>query len=91
MTLRKFDALVKRLNFNYKVEEIRVAKIQRAIFEANRKPGVNMVAVRKTPYKLDEFLPEDFIEKSQEKSYDHLLKKVEFLNMLFGGLDKRKN
>ena len=78
--MRQFDLLVKRFSISIDREEFRVAKICSSIYNAN---GVKIKGIKKIG-------PEHFLPKKEIKSVD-LLRKVETLNMMFGGLDKRKN
>ncbi len=80
LTFRQFDHLVKRFSISIDRQEFRVAKLCSSIYNAS---GTK---------KLDktEFSPEDFLPK-KEIEQGNLLKKVEALNRMFGGLDNRKN
>ena len=79
MTLRKFHLLVKRLSVNYKVEEYRNASIRAAIYETSRTSNTDR-----------HWTPEDFLPgKKKEISSSDMLRKIENLNMMFGGIDNR--
>lgn len=64
-------------------QEFRVAKICASIYNAN---GVKNKGMKKG------FSPQDFLPKQEVvNNADGLLKKVEMLNKMFGGIDKRQN
>ncbi len=80
LTLRQYDYLVKRLFDKRKNSDYKVAAIQAAIY--NTVPRKN-----KKVYKPEDFLPKEV----KRKTWQEQLAEVERLNMLFGGIDKRKN
>ena len=78
--MRQFDLLVKRFSISIDRKEYRVAKICSSIYNASGTKKRNKKA----------FSPDDFLPKKEIVKVN-LLKKVEALNIMFGGLDKRKN
>ncbi len=89
MTLRQFDLLVKRFSVSIERQEFRVAKICSSIYNAN---GVKKKG-SKQGFSPQDFLPKLEVGKMAKKQInaEGLLKKVEMLNMMFGGIDNRQN
>lgn len=85
MTLRQYDALVKRLNIRNERLDYNTAKICASIYEVNRDRKK-----RPIPYKPEDFLPK---KKKQEghRDWKSQLRYVEFLNVMFRGKDLRKD
>ena len=80
LTFRQFDHLVKRFSISIDRKEFQVAKLCSSIYNANGVKKKN-----KQAFSPDDFLPKKEIEPGK------ILQKVELLNRMFGGLDKRQN
>jgi len=73
LTLRQYDALVKRLIFNNELRQWETARLMAAIYEQNRNP-------KKKP---SAFSASDFMPRKNDPS--SLLEKVKGINRMLGG------
>ena len=82
LTLVEFDTLLKRHSFFMESQLYQTGMICSSTYNANgaKKRGGGL------------FTPDDFMGKEEKsKTWQDNLKKVETLNKLFGGIDKRSN
>lgn len=83
LTLRKYDALVKRFSNKLEREDFRIAKLSAVSYNAN---GVKRRDGNKRPWSVDDFMG----KKSKIMPWQQQLQVAEMLNAAFGGTDKRK-
>lgn len=87
LTLRKYDALVKRFSNKLEREDFRIAKLSAVAYNAN---GVKRKSGNKDPWSVDDFMGRKTEAKPKVMPWQQQLQIAEMLNMRFGGTDKRK-
>ena len=87
LTLRKYDALVKRFSNKLEREDIRIANLSAVIYNAN---GVKRKGNNKSPWSIDDFTGRKNKTKNKIMPWQQQLQIAEMLNIRFGGTDKRK-
>lgn len=83
LTLRRYDALVKRFSNKLEREDLRIAKLSAVAYNANR---VKRKGNNKRPWSVDDFMG----RKTKIMPWQQQLQVAEMLNKAFGGTDKRK-
>jgi hypothetical protein len=85
LTLRKYDALVKRFSNKLEREDFQIAKLSAVIYNAN---VVKRKGNDKRPWIADNFINRE--KEVKAKPWQQQLQIVEMLNIRFKGTDKRK-
>ena len=87
LTLRRYDALVKRFSSKLEREDFQIAKLSAVIYNAN---NVRRKGNDKRPWIADNFINSKKQAISKAKPWQQQLQIVEMLNIRFKGTDKRK-
>ena len=87
LTLRKYDALVKRFSNKLEREDFMIAKLSAVDYNAN---GVKRKGNDKRPWSVDDFMVRKNKAKNKIMPWQQQLQVAEMLNIRFGGTDKRK-
>ena len=86
LTPKEYSYLVKRFGQEQERYDRRAALVSSVIANVNRN-----TKKRKRPYTVQDFMPRAGKKKSKKMTNNELLKKVESLNVIFGGTDARAN
>ena len=87
LTLRKYDALVKRFSNKLERADFQIAQLLAGIYNAN---GVKRRGNNKKPWSIDDFMGRKNKGGNKIMPWQQQLQVAEMLNMRFGGTDKRK-
>lgn len=87
LTLRRYDALVKRFSNKLERADFQIAKLSAVIYNAN---GVKRKGNDKRPWIADNFMGRKNEVRTKAKPWQQQLQIVEMLNIRFKGTDKRK-